>query len=431
MVEPHMLGLTKRGGVFKGVSHSLLDQAMLSASNFALGLVFIKFASKHEYYVYSQMIGYLALTVALQGALINTTALTILPQRDGAHRQETTAVYFGLQLALSLAVAVLGAVGIWSFPSSIAMDRVGYLFPFATALMVFSVWLREFVRNVQYINLRPDLCFRLDVAYVTLLMVTLAGLIVTEHVQADLVLLGIAASGILTALPWVRISGLRANFSWRAWQSLLQEVWPLAKWALPAGVVAWAFGNGYLLIGAQVVGPANTAEVVAAKLFMAPLGTLFLSWANVFRPQVSRGIAKGELSGIRRLTYWSIISVFGIVIVYVLGVLVAYPYLESYVLGEKYRGLRVDVLWWAIFFCASGISCVSNGVLLGGGNFRHSFYASVASSVVSIPVMYFMGGMFAKNGLMFGVVLGELTYAAVLFYNMRNLLNVRKSRVTA
>ncbi len=425
-----MSGLTRQGAVFKGVSHSLLDQALLSASNFLLGLVFIKFATKHEYYVYSQLIGYFALTLALQGALINTTALTILPQRDGEHRQRTTSVYFGLQIALSSVLALLGGLAIWIFPDAIAMDAVGWAFPMATGTMILSVWLREFVRNVQYINLRPDLCLQLDIAYVTVLAASVGTLIMTGNVRADLVLLAISGSGILTALPWVRASGLAAHFGWDAWRQLLIEVWPLAKWALPASVVAWAFGNGYLLIGAQVVGPAVTAEVVAAKLFMAPLGMLFLSWANVFRPKVSRAIAKGEVRDITRLTNWSIAGVFGIASLYVMVLLVAYPHLESYVLGEKYRGLRIDILWWALFFCASGVSGISNGVLLGGGHFKHSFYASVVSSVVSIPVMYALGLLFAKNGLMFGVVLGEATYAVVLFYCMRRILRSKVNHVT-
>lgn len=417
-----MSGLTKQGAVFKGVSHSLLDQALLSASNFLLGLVFIKFATKHEYYVYSQLIGYFALTLALQAALINTTALTILPQRDGEHRQRTTSVYFGLQIALSSMLAVVGGLAIWLFPDAIAMDAVGWAFPIASSLMILSVWLREFVRNVQYINLRPDLCLRLDLAYVFALAVSVGALISGGHVRADWVLLAIAGSGILTALPWIKASGLSAHFGWGACRQLLSEIWPLAKWALPAGVVAWAFGNGYLLIGAQVVGPATTAELVAAKLFMAPLGMLFLSWANVFRPKVSRALAKGEVHDISRLTQWSIAGVVGIAVAYVLVLLFAYPHLESYVLGEKYRGLRADILWWALFFCASGLSGICNGVLLAGGNFRHSFYASAISSVVSIPMMYVLGEMFAKNGLMFGVVLGEVTYAIVLFHGMRQLL---------
>lgn len=417
-----MSGLTKQGTVFKGVSHSLLDQAILSASNFLLGLVFIKFASKHEYYAYSQIIGYIALTLALQAALINTTALNLLPQKTGKNRSDAEAVYFGLQLVLSLALAIVGGFAIWLFPDMLAMEAVGV--PLATSIftMILSVWLREFLRNIQYINLRPDMCLKLDVAYVVMLLALLGVLAVTDHIRADAVLFAVSFSGLLTALPWLKWGGLKARFALQPFKQLLKEVWPLAKWSLPAGVVAWAFGNGYLLIGAKVVGPAATAEVVAAKLFMAPLGMLFLSWANIFRPKVSLALARGEGKDIDRLTKWSIVGVVAIAAFYFLALVIAYPHLESYVLGEKYQGLRADIAWWALFFCASGLSSVCNGVLLGGGRFKHSFYASAISSVVSIPVMYFMAEEFAKNGLMMGVVAGEMTYAAVLFYGMRKLL---------
>ena len=76
--------------VFKGVHYSLLDQALLSVSNFLIGLVFIKYASKTDYYAYSQLVGYIALTLAIQAALINTTALTLLPPSI----QEQTREYY-------------------------------------------------------------------------------------------------------------------------------------------------------------------------------------------------------------------------------------------------------------------------------------------------------------------------------------------------
>src|SRR3990167_3565351 len=81
---------------FQGVSHSLVDQVLLSISNFLIGLAFIKFATKHDYYAYSQLIGYVALTLAIQAALVNSTALTLLPQKQGRERALATNVFFGL-----------------------------------------------------------------------------------------------------------------------------------------------------------------------------------------------------------------------------------------------------------------------------------------------------------------------------------------------
>jgi O-antigen/teichoic acid export membrane protein len=417
----------ERSSVLKGVHYSLFDQALLSVSNFLIGLVFIRFASKHDYYAYSQLIGYIALTTAVQAALVNTTALSLLPQKRGADRVKMANAYFGLQLALSVLMGVLGACVIWFIPGALAMDSIGWELAGAMGVMVVSVWLREFLRNIQFIRLRPDLCLWQDLVYVIALIAGIGILVWVHHVHAWAMLYLIAAVGGLSALPWVKAAGLVPDGAPTSWLSLLKEVWPYAKWSLPAGMVAWAFGNGYLLIGANVIGPEGTAEIVAAKLFTAPLGMVFVSWANVFRPKVSQSLAAGDVRGVSRLTNISMVGVLGIVTIYVLMLVLVYPVLESYVLGDKYHGLTSDIGWWGVFFFASGLSGVCNGVLLAGGRFRQSFYAAALSSIISIPMMYVMGTCFSKNGLMLGAVLGEATYAFVLFLGMRRLLRFVES----
>lgn len=418
-----MSGLFKRLLAFKGVSHSLIDQAILSISNFLIGLVFIRFATKQEYFAYSQLIGFIALSGALQAALVNTTALTLLPRKQGDDRIRSGNVFYGLQLSLSVVCALAGGFALWLFPSAISSDSAGPLLIVAIVLMVISTWFREFLRNFQFINLRPDMCLQQDIAYVSLLLLAIACLIGFHEVRADVMLLAIGGAGLLTAIPWSKRSGLQSNFNWSDWRKLWIEVWPLAKWALPAGIVAWAFGNGYLFIGGKVIGPEATAEVVAAKLFAAPLGMIFLSWGNIFRPKVSDALSKGERADVQRLTKLSMSGVFMIVAGYCLILILAYPHLEAYVLGEKYRGLSGDIVAWGCFFLASGISSVCNGVLLAGGRFRHSFYAAAVSSVVSVTMVYLLGSYFGKTGLMVGVVAGEATYAGVLYWGMRGLLN--------
>lgn len=407
---------------FKGVHFSLMDQALLSISNFAIGLVFIRYASKTDYYAYSQLIGYIALTLAVQAALINTTALTLLPQRTGQARRDMGNAYFGLQSGLSLLMAVVGGAVIGLVPASVAMDAISWPLAGAMSCMVVGVWMREFLRNVQFVRLRPDLCLWQDVLYVLILVVGMGLLLAMHEISATAVLYVMALAGLLSALPWLRSAELSLSWHVHRWGTLFKDIWPYAKWSLPAGLVAWTFGNGYLLIGAQVVGPETTAEIVAAKLFVAPLGMVFVSWANIFRPRVSRNLADGDVRGVRRLTWMSMAGVLGIVLVFTGVLVLAYPMLEAHVLGHKYQGLSSDIAWWGAFFLASGLSGVCNGVLLAGGRFKQSFYAAAISSLVSIPVMYTLGSLYAKDGLMLGLVLGEATYALVLFLGMSRLL---------
>jgi O-antigen/teichoic acid export membrane protein len=409
--------------VIKGVSHSLLDQVLLSVSNFLIGLAFIKFATKQDYYAYSQLVGYIALTTALQAALVNTTALTVLPPMSGPLRERTANVFFSAQTLLSLLAAALGGFVIWMWPTLVSMDNVPIGLALGMTTLVAASWMREFLRNYLFINQSAPDCLKMDVIYVVLLGALIAMIIGSNHVKTSTMMLAMGLAGLLVALPWLWRAALHWNLNAQDWRTLWAQVRPLAVWSVPAGVVAWAFGNGYLLIGAKSIGPEAMAEIVAAKLFTAPLGTLFVSWANIFRPKVSRSIAHGQRDEVLRLTRISVMGVLGIVAVYGLALNLAYPHLEAYVLGQKYKGLQGDIFWWNVFFMASGISGVCNGVLLAGGRFRHSFYAAFIAAWPSLLSMMLLVQWFGKAGLMGGLVFGEACYAAVLYLAMRRLLD--------
>ena len=55
----------------------MIDQALLSALNFAIGLLFIRLASKEEYGLYTQFFGLLMLSQSLQNALTNSPLIAL------------------------------------------------------------------------------------------------------------------------------------------------------------------------------------------------------------------------------------------------------------------------------------------------------------------------------------------------------------------
>ena len=407
---------------FKGTSLAFFDQVLLSSSNLLLGFIFIRYAPKTEYYTYIQIMGYATLGLSIQAALINTTALTLLPRKEGSARRDQANVFFGLQVAISLILALTFTIGIGLVPSSLAMKTTSWELPTALGCLVIGTWLREFLRNIQFIRLRPDLSFFQDILYTSCLALVIGFLLFSESFTAASTVMTLAISGLLTALPWLRSAQLRPTASIEAWGSLYREIWPLAKWSLPAALVAWGYGNGYLLIGANVLGPEATAEIAAAKLFATPLGTVFASWANVFRPRISHDLAERNISSVEKLASASLGGVLIVVSIYTGALLLVYPFLESKALGTSYTGLVIDIPWWGAFFLASGISSICNGVLLAAGKYKLSFYAAAMGFVLSAPLMVLLASLQGKSGLMLGIVAGEATYAIVLFIGMRRLL---------
>ena len=419
-----------RQGFARGISASLLDQALLSIVNLAIGMVFIKFASKDEYALYAQVMALVFLTTGVQSALVNSPAVTLMPRKAAAERRKFAGSLFALQAILSLGFAlVFGCLALLS-PHLLSLASSSGFIALAFAVTIWVAWLRDFVRNQLFIDLKAGTCLQLDLAYAALCAAGFGLLIANHSVAADNVLILVALVGALTALPWLINAGIHFHADFGHIKKTLRETWPLSRWSLPGGLVSWAFGNGYVLIAAQVAGPVATADIVAARLFVAPLGMAYLAWGNVFRPRASHWLAAGQIATVTRVSYSAVVGITGGVALYLGALVLAYPFLEHHILGAKYQGLVQDVVWWGAFFLASGVAGTCTGVLLALGRFRDTFLAATAGCLVSVPLMFVLGASMGKSGILLGLTIGEITAAAWLFFAMRGgLKNLSAAKV--
>jgi O-antigen/teichoic acid export membrane protein len=408
-----------RQGFLHGISASLLDQALLSLFNLAIGMVFIRFASKGDYALYAQLMALVFLTTSVQSALINSPALTLLPRKSLDERKTFAGSLFTLQAILSLAFAIIFGLLALFAPKLLSLGDISNSLALAFALVIWVAWLRDFVRNQLFVDLKASACLKLDLVYATICVAGFGTLIASETVLADHVMLLLGIAGGLTAIPWLINAAIHFHADSAQTKAALREAWALARWSLPGGIVSWAFGNGYVLISAQIVGPEATADIVAARLFVAPLGMAYLAWGNVFRPRAGHWIAAGQSDTVTRVSYGAIIGISCGVLLYLGALVLAYPMLEQHLLGQKYQGLVQDIAWWGGFFLASGVAGIGTGVLLALGRFRDTFLAATAGCLISLPLMFILGGALGKNGILLGLTIGEAVTAAWLFFAMR------------
>jgi len=415
------------GQLALGAYWSMLDQAVLSGLNLLIGMMFIRFSSKPDYALYSQVIALMYLTTSVQSSLINSPALSVLPKVRPHRKLALASGFLFWQSTLSVATVVVTALSLFLFPSLLnnASDVSFGWVALAAGMTIFTAWLRDFIRNQIYIEMRPFACLLLDCSYALLLALGLGALGYWHRVDARWVLILSAAIALLTTLPFFRLAGLsrtrpRIGVVWR-------KALRLGKWALPAGVVLWVFGNGYVLLCARLVGVDATAEVVAARLFMAPLGMVFLAWANIFRPRASRWVAGKQWDMLLRASALAVLAILVLVVAYTAAFLLAYPFLQQHALGGKYGNIRQEILIWAVFFLFGGVCSIATGVLMALENYKSTFVASLLGAGTSLPLMIVLAGRYHKAGVMLGLVIGQLAVAIYLFAVVRRMIADRRA----
>jgi O-antigen/teichoic acid export membrane protein len=164
---------------------SVVDQALLSVLSLAIGLLFVRLSSKSEYALYAQMSALVLLVSSAATATINSPLMTLLPQTPEPGRTQLATAALKLLLLMCAPVAAVVGASVWLVPSLLAVANPSFSLLAALFAAILTAALREFFRNLFFINLRPVECLRLDVVYV--LACAAAIVVLVEFAQASAV----------------------------------------------------------------------------------------------------------------------------------------------------------------------------------------------------------------------------------------------------
>lgn len=407
-----------RKGVAFDVSFSMIDQAILSLLNFAIGLYFIYFSTKIEYAIYTQVMAVVFLSTAFQSAMINSPFMTILPRKNNDEKYLFIKMASLIQnIFLGVAVFLTGMV-IYVLGSSIFgnFDKESKDIILPVIVTMFVSWKRDFIRNALFSDCKVKKVLIIDTVYVALVLMLLMFLHIRNRQNSFEILMALGCAGWISLFIY-QSSSQNKKIKFTELRNTLKEFWPLAKWALPAGIVSWVFSNGYTLIASQVLSTTSIAEIAASKLFLGPLGVFFLAWANIFRPTVTRLAYVRNYAKIKYLINISFVLVFLFVVVYTGFV---YLFSINYSIGHNANSfdLRWMIIWWGCFFCISGFISVTTGVLLAFGLFKKIFIGSVVGAAMSTPLLFVLGEKHGIFGIMAALILGELVTLGIGIYMM-------------
>lgn len=398
----------------KLLSHSLaslIDQALLSGLNFALGLVLIRLATKESYGVYSQMYvaGIFASTVI--EALITGPLTTIAPGKSVAERARLTTLLLRFQWQLSIALALLFGVGSGLVASLTKIDAHPLWLGAAFALYIFANAQREYHRSISFIEARPRRVLHTDIAYALGVVVGVGVLLLIGYLTVPAILLVLALAniaGMWRSTDHGLTSAASASTDSRAeYRAAVGEVMQRGRWALPGALVAWATNYSYLYFAAAVLGVAASADLNASRLLLMPISLSVLAWSRVARPMVSRLFAQRDWKHLDRLAWASVAGIELITIVYVIALWLALPWLQAHVLGAKYHGLEPMVLAWGGYFAINAARWIGSSWLTSNDQYKLLLLSGIACLVIMLIAAAIFIPMYGTWGAILALIIVE------------------------
>lgn len=388
--------------MIRATAISVIDQGLLSGLSFLLALVLIRFASQEEYGLYMQLIGLQSLFSVLHAALFVSALLALLPRLEGAARLGYQAGMARAEIIITLISAVVVTLLTW-----LVSRWIGHLVALATsaaaALALLGLWWREFTRARYFAEGGALRVLRLDGAYALALTIGIVWLVLSDAVSAATVLWCVGLAGmVVAAVPIARQSRLAAVDGGSIRENL-RTSWQSGRWETLISLVTWAHAQTFVYFAALQGGLSMAAEISAARLLTMPLALVWLSYANILRPEASRILADGDLPRLNRLAWHSTLLVVALALGYGLLLFAAMPLLERYLFAGKFQHLQPLTLLWLAYFALTGMTTIATSLLRSAFEFKALFRIHLICG--SIAVLTFVAGLTFSTPTVFVVAL--------------------------
>lgn len=399
---------------------TLLDQIMVSGSNFLIGILLTRWLGLEEYGVFALAWLGLQLASGLQLNFVLKPMMSLAPKMEAAARRQYLAETQSLNLLITLLLTLFGllviGLGDVFFPAQ-SLDTLFPILPLAIMAFLFQDYYRRlfFIRGTIWLALCLD-----GIAYLGMIGGVGATYLWGElrvSVAYGIIFICFLAAGLLGYI-WAGRSGWKGQ----ALPGLLQKHWRFSSWLVGTTLLQFFGSNFFLVAAGALLGSAAVGALRIAQNLMGLTHVLFQAMENVVPIKAAQALQQDGVKGmIRYLKLITAKSGFLIGLILLAVALAAAP-LISLVYGDEF--IQYDYL--LIGYCGF------YAILFPGYPLRYAlrsveytqpiFWAYVLSAGFSLAAAYPMVRQWELMGVVYGLIITQVIMQACYVLMLRRRL---------
>jgi O-antigen/teichoic acid export membrane protein len=388
------------------ISSSMLSQALLSAANFAVGLLLIRRTPHAQYGYYVLIITGVQLLAQAQLAFIQPSLVRCLAtaelgaRRDfigGAYREQQRRLLAFAAIA-SFVVAILWYVQV--------LDRSTALIVFAAIFAALATLYREYFRMVLLAYRIPLKAFQVDLFYV-LLLCSGAYLATLSDEPAMVAALTLGISGVVGGR-------LLSHMVWRheGWviegaPRVLSEMAPLGTWAVIGAAIHWTFAQGFIYIVAGTLSVNAVAAVSATRLLLMPVNLMSFGLGSMTFPTVSKWLQHHPVRDVFKRLSWLAAGIAALGALYEILMWFCRDWVFTHITKGQFDHRDTLLLLWSAVFLLMAVRDQMLYLPAACGRYRIMAWLTLATAILSLITCYVCMRMFGVVGALIGVLTGE------------------------
>jgi O-antigen/teichoic acid export membrane protein len=392
-------------------SSAVFSQALLSASSFAVGLIFLRNTGAAQYGYYVLALNAVMLLASLQNAFLGPPLAIRMSSLDASGRGQLVGGLLREQRRISACLGLVGVVVALVLWQASVLDHHSLPLVLATVGAGLALIGREYFRMVLLAHRLPHDVLRIDLVYVALLLAgAFAATLMPLPAIAAICALGLAAA----VSGWLLARALHHRHPWtgQAMPGLLRNIAPLAAWSTAGAAIHWAFSQGYIYLVAGTLDIAAVAAIAATRMLMMPVNLLSTGIGSLMLPTTSGWLRKHGAALVRRRLSLLAAGMAVTALCY-FGILwVTRDWLFDHVLRKQFPQRDPLLLLWGAVFLLIVIREQLVYLIAAQGRFRLLTSLTLLSAGVSMAISYWGMQNFGIVGALAGILAGELINVA-------------------
>jgi O-antigen/teichoic acid export membrane protein len=388
------------------ISSAMLSQALLSAGNFGVGLLFIRRTPHEQYGYYVLMVTAVQLLAQLQLAFIQPSLVRCLATADRAARRDFVGGAYREQRSTMLLFAAGASLVLLVLWYAGVVDGSTAPIVLAAIFAALATLYREYFRMVLLAYRIPLQALKVDIFYVVVLCVGayLATLTKASAVTAALGL-GLAATiggWLLSRMVWQH-EGWNIHGAPR----VVAEMAPLGTWAIIGSGIHWTFAQGFIYLVAGTLGVTAVATISATRLLLMPVNLMASGLGSMTFPTVSRWLQHHSVQNVFKRLCLLAAGIAGLGALYIVVMWFSRDWIFAHVTKGQFDHRDTLLLLWSAVFLLMAVRDQMLFLPAACGHYRTMAWLTLATAIFSLLTCYVCMRQFGVVGALVGVLAGE------------------------
>jgi len=381
------------------------DQAMVSGSNFILGILLVRWMGLEEYGVFALLWMGVLFALGINHAFVSKPLLSIAPQLEANKKQAYFKGLHTIQIFVSVLFLLTG-IGLYFFAELFFEKNITALIPLTSGI-IFCQLLHDYYRKINFVKNEIVRAVVLDGVLYLGQLVAVGVLIFLEKIALREVLTCILVANLLSVIigSWhIGINLTNTNYI----KKLLIRHFHFSKWLLGTSVLQWLSGNYFIIVGASILGTAAIGAIRMVQNIMGLCHVMFLAMENIVPIEAARQYhLDGEIALRKYLI--SITWKLGLGFSFILaGVAFFAPQILNLLYGPESIQHAYIVLAYVVLYVFVFLGHPLRFFMRTVEKTQSIFVAYILGTLFSLLSANFLLDEYGMNGLLFGLIFTQV-----------------------